>query len=297
MSEAIISPPVYNDILKLKQEVNSLILISDSTQLAELKSLIDYKKLFSEFNISFNSDDVKEEFIYLNFKKDLDNKQTEDEKLKLIAKISEDISSVKQKDSNLYNLTFTSNGAKRSQKLLSNYIGFVNKKINDENLTTLKNIVTSLINNNNEEKNLLLVKAKERVSKELVLTEGALTIAKKSQITNPILQYNSDIFDIQKGSKALLEKKLILDNFKDYSVFEPKISILEHNYNILKKIDVNEISTSKYYSFIEKPTNPIKQKGTPGLYIIIFGFIFGICAGVLYVLLISSNQDESKEEQ
>ncbi|WP_232610800.1 LPS O-antigen chain length determinant protein WzzB [Photobacterium phosphoreum] len=289
-SSAIITTGKYSNIAPLYQQVtNFYVVANNQNKNNELDNLLDKKSLLSQYIIDFNSFDNKKDFILSNpiMKEYYANVVNRKGDIHFVDNWSEKIKATLMNNltPEIYTLSFQATTSDLSHQLLLAYIQFINHKVHQDIFTEIGSLIKS-----NEfifKSQLLSLKAQAEQLKqqELMKTEYALDISNSAKANKPMPQMNSNqLFPIDIGSEGLAEKIKILKEIKDSSLFEPAITKVRSDFDLLSaiKLDKNiNFETIHYLQNVKYPTNKDKPKR---ILIVIFGLLFGFIIGMLIVI-------------
>ena len=296
-SSAIITTGPYRGIASLRQQVANFYVVSNNQNKSleqstnrnntnELNEIFDENEILNQFIIDFNAFKNKKDFIlsnsimkeYANGKDGINNWEK---------KIQ--VSSINEKEQRIYTLSYQATSAKISHQLLLSYVNFISQKVKNDIFDGLDSVIENKKTILESQLLSLEIQAKELKRQELVKANYAFKIAESAKANKPIPQINNkQIFSIDLGSEGLAEKIKILKNIKDLSLFEPRITMVITNLDLLSKIKLNrnvKIETISYLQNINYPVTRDKPKRTV---IVLIGSLLGCLLGIAIVLLKSS---------
>lgn len=298
-TKAKIQKAEFNDYYNLHSEVDKYlsILNNNDGKTKLLESYLEPKKLLGQYVNVYNASINKKDFLLsekgpLNAFDESDVNTTE-----LNLQLNQWYKNIKitpenrrSGSPNFYFLSVTSNSAQDSYNMLTSYNEFVSKKVNEQIIGDLEQIVSSYTQGLEEEYKLLEKNAKSKLALEKNRTQIAIQIARQASIENPILTYrDNDIFNIQLGAKANEAKyKALKDlDIQSLSLFEPELVETSNKLNALRSIKATpsdfNFSTYHFIESIELPLNRDKPKRSQ---IVILGFMFGAMLGAMVVLVV-----------
>lgn len=250
----------------------------------ELDKFLSSSELFNTFVSNFNSNDNKRSFIensslFANVQ--LDNESVYInwfEKIKAVT--------IERNNNNIYELLVQANNKENSLDILKGYISYINAIVYDSITDNLKVIVDGKKHELEKEKQILLYKAREKLSSEILRAEYELRMAKSSGVDRPFQNLSNDkLFSINIGSKAIEEKLKILKSLTDLSIMEPKLQELDSRIRIFSEIKTNISSDIKVYKFITEPKPSINRDSPRRSLIVILGALFGVFIGIFIVFI------------
>ncbi len=185
---------------------------------------------------------------------------------------------------NTFLISFSYKNPKESLALLNKYTSYIVDKTNEElrgSLQSIKNINESYI----ETKLASLRKeAKEKLARDIIISEKSLLIAKVAGVNKPLENMNdNELFPIELGEKAISEKIAILKGGLDLSLLNPNIDNLEYKLKELKEIDVKSMNKVSVFHYIKSPEQPIKPDNLSKLLLLFFSTFIGVVTGSLLV--------------
>ncbi|EAS65326.1 O-antigen chain length determinant protein [Photobacterium angustum S14] len=284
-STAVITTNKARDIRIFSENIDNLYVNSGVGGL--VSQALDEKRLLRTFVNYFNAYNNKLEFLEGNksIKSDFIN---EKEKHDFLQRFIKRINSEKVGNDSqvLYSLSYTATSSIKSHDLLSEYINFINEKVNKEVVSSLKSDINNQMKRLTESTVSLKINAEVKQHAEILKTDYALKIAEAADLKKPIAELgNSQIFNIEIGTDGLKEKSLILHNSKDLALFEPQIDIAQAQINFLKDINLEKAKPFNAYRFVKDVSYPMSQAYPSKLIIILFSIIFGFSVGCFLVLL------------
>ncbi|MDA0119801.1 LPS O-antigen chain length determinant protein WzzB [Vibrio sp. T11.5] len=304
-SKAKVGPAQAYDMAAYRQQVKQFqpvfnIYQDDGTVLVseELDNLIDSEVLFKRFVDAFNSNNNKRNFLesskeFQQFKKKLNTELDEDELTKARhALYSQWFGNITIKaenpDSELtpYNIGFQSTSSESSYLLLVNYIKTIKTKTHQDALNNLEAIVSAKKNELTQQKRILEVQAKNRLTIEADRAKYALSIAKAAGVTSPIQTNDSrELFGIDMGSKAIAAKVEALNSIENLSIIEPRLQQIDAKLQMLKTLSVERSIDFQTFRLLEDVEQPITRDKPKRTLITAIGTLIGGMLGVVIALI------------
>lgn len=206
-STAVITTNKARDIRIFSENIDNLYVNSGVGGL--VSQALDEKRLLRTFVNYFNAYNNKLEFLEGNksIKSDFIN---EKEKHDFLQRFIKRINSEKVGNDSqvLYSLSYTATSSIKSHDLLSEYINFINEKVNKEVVSSLKSDINNQMKRLTESTVSLKINAEVKQHAEILKTDYALKIAEAADLKKPIAELgNSQIFNIEIGTDGLKEKK------------------------------------------------------------------------------------------
>jgi len=239
-----------------------------------INSILNKDKLYNDFKINLNSPAVKKDYF----------EQSNADGLADVIALSE---MIKMKDGNKKTkssiITNTSHNKDNSQKQLIGYINFVNDVTQKEVDNDLKSYVFSLKSKYEEELKLLEDGARQKKNNLIEINKNAISIARFST-NSRVLFVDDDIFPINIGSDALMEKGRILDEMKNLSIIEPSINNIKYKIKLISDVSYNKIKGFNLYTFLKEPSRPLNYDDASKKILFILGFFIALIIFSLYTL-------------
>ncbi|CZF80187.1 Ferric enterobactin transport protein FepE [Grimontia celer] len=258
----------------------------------EIDDLLELEKIYERFIRIFNSKENKLEFlresslVKKEFKTlgiDVDSEDVFDTKINSWgAGIS--AKALDKNDENSYTLSFQATSPEVSFDLLVKYINYTNEKVSSLLYRDLKSLLR--IKRNELDKKLLAREevARNTLSLEILKSQYAYEISKKSGIEKPIqILSNDEIFAIDLGAEVLSKKIVILKSVDDLTVIDPSLSVLE---NKIKTLDepIEKTEEISSFNYLEKPIRPLNRDEPNRIRIALLSSILGLVLGIGTVL-------------
>ncbi|OBU11959.1 hypothetical protein AYY19_08600 [Photobacterium aquimaris] len=289
-STAIITSGQYKDTVSFREKITNLYAVLDDP--LSINNIFDNEKLLKKYISEFNTYDNKQDFIQSSplmkaYTKDIDLNNTKNKSIFInswIKRINATLSS--QSNPNTYLLSFQAKTKDNAYDLLTNYVKFINNKVTDDVVSELKSTISHNIQILQAKKISLELTANQKRMNELAITNYAISIAKSADVSKPLPNMNGEqLFNINLGSKALIEKSSILTNMKDLSIFEPQLGIVSMKLNLLREIKLDTKSNFKSIQFIKNVDYPFNRNKPKRLLIIALSIMAGLIIGTAVVLL------------
>lgn len=299
-ARAVITTPKVSDIVTFSQTVKRYQPAFDIYQPngqvftgSQLDVLIGREVIYERFVESFNATNYKREFldnsdIYMSTLEELGINTSDNSIVRLV--INEWIGRIKagasdKKNPNSITLSIESTTAESSYKLLTDYITFINEKVTaalmDDLNSTLKIKMNELSQQLESRRSLVA----QQLDIEIEKTKGALRIAKSAQINKPIENLNSDeLFTINIGSDALIEKINVLSTLENLSIIDPYIGQIRNKLDVLER-ELPVVNNLNLFSYLEEAEIPITRDKPNRVLIVMLGSLFGVMVGMLLVLI------------
>ncbi|MCD9490736.1 chain-length determining protein [Photobacterium phosphoreum] len=289
-STAMITSGQYQDTVSYRKKITNLYAVLDDP--SSINNIFNSEKLLKKYISEFNAYDSKQDFIQSSplmkaYTKGIDLNNVENKSTFInswIKKINATLSS--QSDPNIYLLSFQAKTKDKAYDLLTDYVKFINNKVTNDVVSELKSTISHNIQILQAKKISLELTANQKRANELAITNYAILIAKSARISNPLPNMNGELlFNIDLGSKALIEKSFILKNMKDLSMFEPELGLISMKLNLLDKIKLDTKSNFKSIRFIKSVDYPFNRNKPKRLLIIALSIMTGLIIGTAVVLL------------
>lgn len=271
-SQSIITEPRDSELFNIRREYSSLYSLGGEVKMID--SILDKDKLYNNFKTNLNSPAVKKDYF----------EQSNANGLADVIALSE---MIKMKDGDKKAkssiMTNTSHNKDNSQRQLIGYINFVNDVTQKEIDNDLKSYVLSLKSKYEEELKLLEDGARQKKNNLIEINKNAISISKFSTSSN-VLFVDDDIFPINIGSDALIEKGRILDEMKNLSIIEPSINNIKYKIKLISDVEYNKIHDFKLYTFLKEPSLPLNYDDASKKMFFILGFFITLVVFSLYTL-------------
>lgn len=263
----------------------------------ELDSLINPDVLFQRFVNTFNSTNNKRAFLgnnveFQDFKNSMvvgSSDLTADEVRALYAEWFDRISASKidKKDRNSpYTISFQTTTKESSFDLLTAYILATESKVHQDAFNNLRAVVNGKRNELIQQEIILESQASNQLLVETERTKYAAQIAKSAGIDRPIQTGNeSELFNIDLGSKGLDAKVKALESVKNLSVIEPRLQQINAKLNMLKNLEIDRNAEFQTFRYIENVEQPITRDKPKRALIVVLGTLLGGMLGVAIVLI------------
>ncbi|KJF90566.1 Wzz/FepE/Etk N-terminal domain-containing protein [Photobacterium leiognathi] len=287
-STAVIMKGNYDDTVSLRNSLSPIYPSFDGTsQRAVIDNAVDEQELLKNFIIKFNSYNNKISFIKSNaimssYAKDANKLQFNSFwSKKISASLNDD------KVPGIYNLTFQAKTPEESQKLLSQYINFVNKSVFNDINVTLKGLIDNRKSLLSQKKLLLENQVRKEILNETNKTEYSLKIAKAAEAVKPIplMGNNGGMFSIELGSKGLAEKERLLKSVKNFNLFDPNIDIIKLRIDLLEHFKISEDVNLKSFHYLMDADYPLSRDKPKRVFVVILFAIIGVIFGSAVVFI------------
>ena len=302
-SNAKITAAQPQDLAAYQQQVKQFqpifdIYQDDGTVLVSkgLNSLIDSEVLFQRFVNSFNSMNNKRDFLdngvdFKEFKSSVVGRSdmTTDEIRALYVEWFDRISASKvdKKDRNSpYVISFQTTTKESSFDLLTAYILATESKVHQDAFNNLRAVVNGKRNELIQQRIILESQASNQLLVETERTRYAAQIAKSAGIERPIQTGNeSELFNIELGSKGLDAKVKALESVKNLSVIEPRLQQINAKLDMLNNLEIDRNADFQTFRYIENVEQPITRDKPKRALIVVLGTLLGGMLGVAIVLI------------
>ncbi len=302
-SNAKITEAQPQDLAAYQQQVKQFqpifnIYQEDGTVLVSrgLDSLVDSEILFQRFVNTFNSTNNKRDFLdnsvdFKEFKSSVvgSSDMTTDETRALYAEWFDRVSASKvdKKDRNSpYTISFQTTTKESSFDLLTAYILATEAKVHQDAFNNLRAVVNGKRNELIQQKIILESQASNQLLVETERTKYAAQIAKSAGIDRPIQTGNeSELFNIELGSKGLDAKVKALESVKNLSVMEPRLQQINAKLDMLNNLEIDRTVEFQTFRFLENVEQPITRDKPKRALIVVLGTLLGGMLGVAIVLI------------
>ncbi|OOE56703.1 hypothetical protein BZG13_13985 [Salinivibrio sp. ML323] len=303
-SKAEVTIPNVTNVAAFQQQVNQYQPIFKSmsetenkevVQNKQLTDLADRERIFQRFISLFNATQTKlaffnhnEEFQRIKASFDAEDATMEENDLagrRFYQNWLERFNIERDKQTETVVLSAQSITPDSSYTLLTDYLEFVNQKLNaqlNQDLAAVTRIETQALQ---QQKKSLNAQAKTALKQEIERTQHALTIAKAANVNAPLQSLGEqDLFPIQMGASAIEAKLNVLKSLKDPSVLEPQLSPLMAKLDTLNTIERSDVQVQPY-SVLENPATPLSRDKPKRALIAVLGTLLGGMLGVAIVLV------------
>ena len=303
-SKAEVTEPNVTNVAAFQQQVNQYQPIfksisegdnKEAVQNKQLTDLADRARIFQRFISLFNATQTKlaffdqnEEFQRIKASFDAEGATMEENDLagrRFYQNWLERFNIERDKQTETVVLSAQSITPNSSYTLLTDYLQFVNQKLNaqlNQDLSSVVRIETQALQ---QQKKSLNVQAKTALKQEIERTQHALTIAKAANVNAPLQTLGEqDLFPIQMGASAIEAKLNVLKSLSDPSVLEPQLSPLMARLDTLSTIDRSDVQVQPY-SILENPAAPLNRDAPKRALIAVLGTLLGGMLGVAIVLV------------
>ncbi|MCD9511824.1 LPS O-antigen chain length determinant protein WzzB [Photobacterium phosphoreum] len=290
-SKALITVGQYQNTTNIRSQLTNLYAVIDDY--SEINKIFSSESLLNDYITEFNSFDNKKTFIENNtaMKQYIDeNKLSDEGKLIFITNWVKRISALqldKTTQFDTYQLSFESTSSKLAHDLLVTYSEYISSKVHNEVFNELDDYIIYNKQILQANKLVLTSRAKQQLTNELVKTNYALDMAKAANVTKPLVNMNmnnNNLFNIELGTEALIEKSKILNKMKNISLFEPKLNIVYSKLELLSKIKLDDNVTLQSVRYLQNANYPTSRDKPRRISIVIIGVIFGVIFGSFFVI-------------
>ncbi|OOE41875.1 hypothetical protein BZG06_14225 [Salinivibrio kushneri] len=303
-SKAEVTIPNVTNVASFQQQVNQYQPIfksisenedKEAVQNKQLTDLADRERIFQRFISLFNATQTKlaffdknEELQRIKASFDAEDATMEENDLagrRFYQNWLERFDIEREKQTEAVVLSAQSITPNSSYTLLTDYLEFVNQKLNtqlNQDLAAVVRIETQALQ---QQKKSLNAQAKTALKQETERTQHSLTIAKAANVNAPLQTLGEqDLFPIQMGASAIEAKLNVLKNLKDPSVLEPQLSPLMAKLDTLSTIERSDVQVQPY-SILENPASPLSRDKPKRSLIAVLGTLLGGMLGVGIVLV------------
>ncbi len=281
--------PIYKQIKQLEPAFDN---VGDGSEKGELAGYLSSRFFLDQFIQKFNSDDNKVEFLsknkdFLNEIARIIEEKKEVELERIFQSWDKKIKAESIKGTRDFDLSFSTFTAKSSEKLLTEYIKFINNKLLNETYSDISAVINSRKLALQKRIELTYGSLKSQLEQEIYRIKSAYEIAKAANITRPIeniLANNQNLETL--GSDILAQKVLNLEKLTNLSVLEnePKLNKYYAQLDSLQQVEISIQDAITYY-LVDKPSEPITRDKPKRSLILVFGFLLGGVLGTVFVLL------------
>lgn len=189
-------------------------------------------------------------------------------------------------------ISYQSIDQESSQKLLNNYIDYINNIVNQKVLERFQYAIDTQYNRLNFSKDYLEGVAKENLRLDLLKTKESLKIAEQAKIVNPVENLGgTGMFSLNIGSKGLQGKLEVLESInqnlaENLDLFQGDLNGIYLKLDYLNKNKTVSLSKPIVpYQFVADIQEPLKRDQPKRALIAIIGFLVGIMIGCGFVLV------------
>ncbi|SUB83286.1 Polysaccharide antigen chain regulator [Pragia fontium] len=244
------------------------------------------EKLFKQFISQAGSYNELSKFIsQSDYFKALAENKNEVETAKLLDDIIDKVNIIKDKDSNIYTVSFPASTALQAKLLLESYMQKVNSNVSQMQYEQLASQIEGRKNNIKNQMDALKKIAEEKRLEEISQIVRALVIAEKSGIQKPQI---SGLTKLDGTNLFLLGKEALSAMSDGISaqplVFDKNYYDLQFQYINLNKFKVDG-NTAQAFSYLKNPMAPITKDKPKRAIILVLGALLGVIVGAAIVLV------------
>ncbi|MBW7982238.1 LPS O-antigen length regulator Wzz(fepE) [Enterobacillus tribolii] len=308
--------------LPQKWTSNAVIVRAESPQMMSLDQLltslaildinpgITPDSLLTRFIVDFDSQNLREAYLSGTeyFKRQLgENKDPQAAKRLLSTIAGKDISvysgeqdkAADKKNYDYLRLSFTASGAQDASALLSGYIGYVSREIQESVRHKIQHQID--FRRSQEQKRYQLDLQRQKIAHEVNITrlKYALSIATAAGVKTPVYSNGATIkddpdFSIALGAHGLSRKLEIEQAITDLSTINAELQNRRLYLQQLEALDVNTVDVQPF-RYLQSPSEPIKRDAPKRALIVALFALIGLIGVTAAVLLRHYWRERMKE--
>lgn len=302
-SQAVITPPEASQLIELQRATVQLTVLDVAVNNGA-------EHIYQNFLKDFDSLALREEYLAnSNYVKQLVDTQNANDKAKLhrlIQGAAVKFKAVNNADPKLANatsysswtLSFTGPNAEESRNVLSGYIDFITRRVNQD---TVQNLRYAVELKNAVEKDRLQLDKINLANQHKVNIQRlgySLEVANAAGIKKPVYSHGQAVKDdpdysVALGADGLAEKLKIESSLKDAAELNASVQNREHYLTKLAKVEFSDVHFQPF-RYQMAPSLPLRKEGPGKTLIVVLATLVGFIGGSGFVLLRNIVSDHKK---
>ena len=290
-AKTIVVAPLATQLEQLHFRLEKVFAFMDpgSVKQSGLRTTFSAKKLYTDFIQAFDSFDNKSEFLRANDSLRQEGKQDVNTLQQSLEGWAQKISVTQNKNETSVTLSYSSGNAQEAEKLLIDYLNFIQTKEEAAKNKLLADKVTNQIDVITFNYQILGEATLKQLQEEIARTEYALRISQTAGIEAPVENLkNQGIFAIDFGAKALNEQLKILKEIKNPQLINPALANFRLKLDSLRAVPQEKIRFVSYH-FLKSPSQPLDRDEPKRSLVIVLATLGGLMTGMMVALFRASS--------
>jgi LPS O-antigen subunit length determinant protein (WzzB/FepE family) len=298
-AKAIVVAPLPTQLEQLHFRLEKVFALMDpgSVKHSELRAAFSAKKLYTDFIQAFDSFDNKSEFLKSNGYLRQEGKQDVNTLQRSFEGGAKNISVTHNKNAPSVTLSYSADNAQEAEKLLTDYLNFIETKEEAAKNKLLADIVTNQIDIITFNLQILETETLKQLQEEIARTEYALRISETAGIEAPVENLkNQGVFAIDFGAKALSEQLKILKEIKNPQLINPSLADYRLKLDSLRAVPPEKVRFVSFH-FLKSPSPPLERDKPKRSLVVVLATFTGLMTGMMIALFRASSlfRDVSKQ--
>lgn len=243
-------------------------------------------KLFQQFiSLAGSYNEISQFVTQTDYFQRLSAGMNEQEKMRLVNEIVDNIKFAKDKESPFYTISFPADSAAESKRLLSNYMETINKNVTKIQYSQLLSQIDNKKETIKNQMEALKKIAEEQRLEEIENLKMALSIAEKANITKPEI---TGLSRLDSTNIFLLGKDALLAMTENIKKQPLVLSDIYYDYQ-RQYINLNDFkvngAVAQSFSYLKSPMEPVNKDKPRRLLILLSGSLFGIVVGAGFIII------------
>jgi LPS O-antigen subunit length determinant protein (WzzB/FepE family) len=298
-AKAIVVAPLPTQLEQLHSRLEKVFALMNpgSVKHSELRATFSAKKLYTDFIQAFDSFDNKSEFLKANGYFRQEGKQDVNTLQRSLEGWAKNISVTQNKNTPSVTLSYSAKNAQEAEKLLTDYLNFIQTKEESAKNKLLTDIVTNQIDVLTFSHQILETETLKQLQEEIARTEYALRISETAGIEAPVENLkNQGVFAIDFGAKALSEQLKILKEIKNPQLINPSLADYRLKLDSLRAVPPEKVRFVSFH-FLKSPSPPLERDKPKRYLVVVLATFTGLMTGMMIALFRASSlfRDVSKQ--
>jgi LPS O-antigen subunit length determinant protein (WzzB/FepE family) len=294
----VVAPlPTQLEQLHFRLEKVFALMDSGSVKHGELRAAFSGTKLYTDFIQAFDSFDNKSEFLKENVYFRQEGQQDVNTLQQSFEGWTKNIAATQNINEASATLSYSADNAQEAEKLLIDYLNFIQTKEDAAKNKLLADKVINQIDVLTFNHQILEAETHKQLQEEIARTEYALRISQTAGIDAPVENLNNQgIFIIDFGAKALSEQLNILKEIKNPQLINPSLANFRLKLDSLRAVPQEKVSFASYH-FLKSPSQPLDRDKPKRSLVVVLATLGGLMTGVTVALSHASwfSRDAAKQ--
>jgi LPS O-antigen subunit length determinant protein (WzzB/FepE family) len=286
-AKTIVVAPLPTQLEQLQFRLEKLFALMDpgSVNHSELRTAFSGTKLYTDFIQAFDSFDNKSEFLKTNDYLRQGRKQGVNTLQRSLEGWARNISVTQNKNQTSITLSYSAGNPQDAEKLLTDYLNFIQTKEVAAKNKLLADKVTNQINVLTLNYQILEAATLKQLQEDIARTEYALRISETAGIDAPVENLNNQgIFVIDLGAKALSEQLKILKEIENPQLLNPALTDFRLKLDCLRAVPLEKFGFASYH-FLQSPSPPLDRDKPKRSLVVILATFLGLMTGMVVALI------------